>query len=73
MSMAHTSGDSQVIAASVRDLEEQWGEASRSWNDQVAVDFHRLHLTPIAESLNAYARALDGLMEALEDAERAGR
>lgn len=62
-----------MIAAAVRDLEEQWIEVSRSWNDQIAADFHRLHLTPIAESLHAYARALDGLMEALEDAERAAR
>jgi uncharacterized protein YukE len=71
--MTHTSGDGQMIAAAVRDLEAQWGEVSRSWNDQVAADFRRLHLAPIAETLHEYARALDGLMEALEDAERAGR
>lgn len=71
--MTYTPGDGQMIAAAVRDLEEQWGEVSRSWNDEVAVDFRRLHLAPIAETLHAYARALDGLMEALEDAERAGR
>ena len=34
------------------------------------MDFRRLHLAPIAETLHAYARALDGLMEALEASKR---
>lgn len=71
--MPHTNGEGQVIAAAVRHLEEQWAEVSRDWNDEVAADFRRLQLVPIAETLDAYARALNSLMEAIQDAERAAR
>ena len=70
MSESHSS---RPLIAHLTEFQERWSDMSADWNDANSLEFERRYLDPMASSLLSYIRALDELVDAIEEAERAAR
>jgi hypothetical protein len=49
----------------LKHIREQWDIATEKWDDQVARDFERLHLTPLEQLTKGAITGMEKLSEAL--------